>query len=270
MRAPSAEWIRTSDGASLHLEVGDDGTPALLLNGLGYASWAATLLRAALAPDINLCSLDNRGTGRSTHGNSTAISIEMLADDAALAIEHIGEPVPVIGYSMGGYIAQILALHRPELVKRLILVGTSAGGSRATPVPDTTRAAWLETEGEPPEQYARKTIPASFRKGWPATHPSAFEALLSARLDNPTDPEIWQAQYQACERFLAVGVPTDQISVPTLIVHGTDDRVLPIANGRAIASALPQHRYIEVPAGGHLLHLEEPDLLAREIVHLLS
>ena len=75
---------------------------------------------------------------------------------------------------------------------------------------------------------------------------------------------------QACERFLAVGVPTDQISVPTLIVHGTDDRVLPIANGRAIASALPQHRYIEVPAGGHLLHLEEPDLLAREIVHLLS
>ncbi|KJL24298.1 putative non-heme bromoperoxidase BpoC [Microbacterium azadirachtae] len=270
MSALTDEWVRTTDGADLHLEIVEGRRPVLLLNGLGYASWAAAPLRAALAPDVSVCALDNRGTGRSTRGNTPATPIEMLAEDAALAIERLGGPVPVIGYSMGGYIAQTLALSRPDLVERLVLIGTSAGGSRATPVPETTRAAWLETEDETPAQYARKTMPLSFREGWPDAHPEAYEALLAARLDNPTDRRVWQAQYQACERFLAVGVPTELISVPVLIIHGTNDRVLPVENGRAIANALPQRRYIEVPAGGHLLHLEDPDVIAREIVHLLS
>ncbi|SDY51906.1 alpha/beta fold hydrolase [Herbiconiux ginsengi] len=261
--------VRTADDAVLHLEGSRTGRDVLLLHGLGYASWAAKHVRLALDEELALWSLDNRGTGRSTRGRGD-LSIDLLADDAALAIEALGRPAIVVGYSMGGYIAQLLALSRPDLVGQLILVGTSPGGAGAVPVPDRTRRFWLDAVDQTPEQYARRTMPLSFRDGWPQSHPDEYENVIQARLTYPTPSEIWREQYQACERFLQTGARTAQIAIPTLILHGGADRVLPPANGRAIASMLPTARYRELPGAGHLLHLEEPDTVAGEILRFVS
>ena len=261
--------LRTDDGAVLHMEGPPAGRAVLVLHGLGYASWAADPLRHALGEDLGLWSLDNRGTGRSTPGRRP-FSIEQFAADAAHAVEALRPPITVVGYSMGGYIAQLLALTRPELVSSLILIGTSAGGTSSVPVPEATREAWLDAVGTPPEAYAERTMPFSFRDGWPESNAANYERIIRSRLAHPTPADTWRAQYDACERFLRTGSQISKIATSTLVLQGAADRVLPVGNGRAIAEALPSARYREVPAAGHLLHLEEPDLVAAEIHRLHS
>jgi 3-oxoadipate enol-lactonase len=258
-----------ADGALLHVEGRPTAQPALMLHGLGYASWAAADLRQQLAPQVGLWSLDHRGTGRSARGVAP-ITIGRLADDAATVLDRIGAPVPVVGYSMGGYVAQVLALTRPKLVAALVLIATSAGGPSATPVPAATATAWVEAAELPPADYAARTMPLSFRPGWPQAHTDRYRGILESRLLHPTPQAVWQEQYLACERFLADGYGAGGLAMPVLILHGADDRVVPVENGRALHRRLPRGRYREVEGAGHLLHIEEPGLVAEEILQLLS
>lgn len=255
---------RAADGIRLHLE-GSGRPRCLMLHGLGYASWETREMRTLLDPESGLWSVDNRGTGRS--GPLTGpTSIQQLADDAAHAIDELGAPQIVIGHSMGGYIAQALAATRPEQVEGLILIGTSPGGRAATPVPPSTVDAWRAAAGAPPEEYARRTMPLSFRPGWPGEHPDAYERLLAARLDFPTPEHTWRAQFAACEDHLAHGIDPRRITVPTLVIHGTADRIVPVANGRLLALALPRAQYLEIEGAGHVVHLERPGLLAEHLM----
>ena len=264
--------ILSQDGTLLHLEGSPGGTPVLVLHGLGYASWAALPLRrhlAGLSPDLGIWSLDNRGTGGSDRGSRRS-SVELLAADAALAAERLGGGVHVVGYSMGGYIAQVLAARRPDLVASVVLMSTSGGGAHAVPLPESTRRAWLEAASGPPDEYARRTMPLSFRPGWPEDHPKEYQAVLEARLRRPTPAEVWREQYEECEKYLLAGCDIERLTAPALVLHGGADRVLPVENGRALANALPAAVYQEYPAAGHLLHIEEPARVAADLSHFFS
>lgn len=258
---------RTPDGLTLHLE--GTGVPrVLMIHGLGYASWEVQSLRDCMGEDSGLWSLDNRGTGLS-ETNESPISIPSLAADAALAVESLGGPLTIIGHSMGGYIAQTLARSRPELVRALVLMGTSSGGAGTEPVPHATTDAWAQARGLSPTEYARRTMPLSFREGWPEQHPDEFEHLLGERATYPTSAEVWQRQFEAAQQFLTVGSLCD-FAAPTLIIHGSADRVVPVANGRQLALHLPHAEYHELSEAGHLLHLEQPQLVADLITTFIS
>ena len=123
-----------------------------------------------------------------------------VADDAACAVDALGGPLVIIGHSMGGYIAQQLALAHPEAVRALVLIATSPGGPDAEPVPSSTVDVWTEASGLPPAQYARITMPLSFRAGWTDVHPAEFELLLDRRLEFPTGQDAWRDQFAACRR----------------------------------------------------------------------
>nr|WP_241747876.1 alpha/beta hydrolase [Microbacterium aquimaris] len=235
-----------------------------MLHGLGYAGWETAFLRAAVDADIGLWSLDNRGTGRSDPLTGSC-SIDDLAADAARAIDALGGPMVVLGHSMGGYIAQALARAHPEKVAGLILVATSPGGPRATPVPDETTRAWLAAADLPPAEFARATMPLAFRPGWTREHPARFEQILSARLASPTPSETWRAQFAACAQFLSADHDPRDIAVPTVVIHGTADRIVPVENGRLLAETMPAARSLELPGAGHLPHLEDPALIGRHI-----
>lgn len=251
--------IQTADNVRLHLE--GSGKPRILMvHGLGYASWEAQKLRASLGREFGLWSLDNRGTGRS-EGTNSPVSIAELSADAALAIESLGGPLTVLGHSMGGYIAQTLAQSRPELVHGLILIGTSSGGSGAEPVPQSTLDAWTRASGLSPAEYARLTMPLSFSENWPTQHPDEFERILNERALYPTDATMWRNQFDAAQRFLTTGIACN-FGSPTLIVHGSADRVVPVANGRRLACQWPDADYHEISGVGHLPHLEEPEMIA--------
>lgn len=260
--------IRADDGTRLHLE--GAGEPAgLMLHGLGYASWEAEGLRERLGDGAGLWSLDNRGTGRSGELRG-ACSIRGLADDAARAVDELGGPLILIGHSMGGYIAQTLALSRPDAVAALVLIGTSAGGPGIMPVPTATTDVWQAAAGLSPEAYARRTMPLSLSAGWPDRHPEQFERLLAARLAHPTPQRTWRAQFAACQEFLAAGIDARRVAAPTLVIHGAADRVVPVENGRALAERIPGSRYREVPNAGHVVHLEQPRLVADEIAAFVT
>ena len=238
----------------LYVDELGEGPPLLLLNGLGYANWAWQRQLPDLSRRFRCIAVENRGTGRSPKPPGP-YSIEQMADDAAEALA--GRRAHVGGYSMGGYLAQALALRHPGLVDRLVLVCTATGGPDVVETPEETAAAWLANAGKSPQEFARATQPLSFRPGWAEEHPDGLEALLRSRLEFPTPPECWRAQYEAAREWTSRVHPIEEIASPALVVHGTADRVVPYENGVELARRLPHARLETFDGAGHLLFIEE-------------
>ncbi|HVT34896.1 MAG TPA: alpha/beta fold hydrolase [Nevskiaceae bacterium] len=250
--------LRRAGDISLWTRSQGQGEPLLLISGLGYSSWCWYELAPALAHTRRVITFDNRGTGLSDKA-AGPYSIAMLADDAARVLDAHGiAQADVIGHSMGGYIAQALALNHAQRVRRLVLVGTSAGGVDSVPLPEATRAAWEASAKLPPEQSVRMNMPASFSPGWTDAHPQRFEEFLRRRLVNPTPPLCWQQQYNACVDFFVQGSPVERIAHDTLVIHGTEDRVVPYANGEILSRRLPHARLETFDGVGHIPYLEQP------------
>lgn len=243
-------------GLNFHAASAGAGVPVLCISGLGYSAWCWDELSDALAADFRVITFDNRGTGRSDKPEGP-YSIEMLADDAAAVLEAFGiERAHVVGHSMGGYITQALALRHPQRVRSVTLVGTSPGGAGTEPFPAETAQAWQAASGLPPAKYARRTMPLSFAPGWAEANAALFETYLQRRLQYPTPPANWLAQYQACVTHAADGLPSERIAVPALVIHGEQDRVIPFANGRLLAQRVPGARWLPMAGVGHVPYLE--------------
>jgi pimeloyl-ACP methyl ester carboxylesterase len=190
--------------------------------------------------------------------------MEQFADDAVSVLQALGvESAHVIGLSMGGFIAQLVALRQPGRVRSLVLVGTSPGGAEHVPVPAETLDAWLANAHLPPEEFARRTMHLSFSVGWSEAHPELVEELVAARLEHPTPSECWRAQFAATGPFLVTGAPVEEIHVPVLVVHGAADRVVPISNGQLLARRISGAELVVVPGVGHVVPLEAPDTFDR-------
>jgi 3-oxoadipate enol-lactonase len=262
--------VEATDGTGIHVEEQGVGRPVVLVQGLGYAAWAWSAQAAAVGRVARAVVMDNRGAGRSDKPPAP-YSVEQMADDVASVIESCGDtPAVVVGASMGGYVAMTLAVRRPELVDALVLVSTLTGGPRSVGVPESTLTAWAEHADLPAADFARATMPISFAPGWVETHPDRFERLLAARLEHPTPPAAWKAQWEACERFLRVGVPDGDIDVPTAVVHGTADRVVPYENAEIVRARIPQAELVTMNRVGHLCWLERPHVVNRLLVEIAA
>lgn len=256
-------------GLTLWVEQQGSGTPLLLIAGLGYASWCWAELRQALSDRYRVIAFDNRGAGRSDKP-AGPYSIEMLADDAAAVLTGLGvDSAHVLGHSMGGYIALTLALRQPQRVRSLILVGTSPGGPDTAPVPEETMNAWKQAGSLSPADYARRSMPNSFAPGWTKRNAERFEQILRQRLEYPTPPQSWLAQYQACADYVLRGVDVARIDKPALVIHGKQDRVVPHANGERLAQRLPRARFVSLDNVGHLPYFEDARFAERVREHLM-
>lgn len=262
--------VTTGDGTQLYAESHGDGDSVLLIQGLGYATWAWAPQVDALGDRMRLAVFDNRGAGRSDKP-SGPYSIELLADDAYAVIKHFDvAPAHVVGASMGGYIAQTLAARHPEAVRSLVLVSTSCGGPGSLGVPEQTLAAWQASAGEEPAVFARRTMPYSFAPGWAEDHEAEFEQLLAARLRYPTPPDTWRAQFDACEDFLRDGLGAVRLEQPTMVLHGTADRVVPVGNTALLMTRLAEGRLELLDGAGHLCWLERPEQVNALLVEFFA
>ena len=251
----------------LYVEEHGEGHPLLLLTGLGYAIWSWQRQLPDWSQRFRCIAVENRGTGRSPKPPGP-YSIEELADDAAEMLE--GRRAHVCGFSMGGYIAQTVAVRHPQLVERLVLVCTATGGPDVVPTPEETRAAWLANAERTPAEFARATMPLSFRPGWTDEHPDEFERLLADRLEFPTPPDSWRAQYEACLEWSGRVTPVEELEAPTLVVHGDADRIVAYENGVRLAARIPGVRFETFAGAGHLLFLEEPNRFNSLVADFLS
>jgi pimeloyl-ACP methyl ester carboxylesterase len=251
----------------LHVEEHGSGEPLLLHQGLGQGSWAWRYIAPLLAERYRTIAFDTRGTGRSSVPDEP-YGIDDLAEDAAAILD--GRRAHVVALSMGGYVALTLALAHPELVQSLVLVGTGAGGANRVPRPQRVRDAFEAALGLPLAEYGRTTMPLTFAPGWTEANPDRFEEILHARMEHPTSYETILAHAQACYDYYAAGCPVERIDVAALVVHGTEDGIVPVENGRMLAARLPNAEYVELAGRGHNLPLEIPGELTRVVLGFLE
>ncbi len=238
------------NGIQLYHEVHGQGEPLVLIMGLGASTLGWNMQIPTLSREFQVIAFDNRGSGRSDKP-ATPYTIRLFADDTADLMDALGiASTHVYGQSMGGLIAQELALSYPERVRTLVLGSTTCGGQQAVPaLPEhLTLMAALNTLSV--EEAAEKGLPLMYSEEFIARKRQELiaRALAEAELRPPLDAFVRQVQatvrHEAYDRL-------PQICCPTLIISGADDKVVPAENSRILAERIPNAELVVLPKAGH-------------------
>jgi pimeloyl-ACP methyl ester carboxylesterase len=182
-----------------------------------------------------------------------------MAADAVRVLDEAGvERAHVVGTSLGGMVAQELALSSPDRVDRLVLACTTPGGAKAHPMPQQTVALMAAAATLDPETALRRFVENALAPATVAARPELVERILVHRLETAQAPAAWAAQAAAGATFDAFDrLPA--LTAPTLVTTGTEDGVVDPRNSELLARLLPDARQVVFPATGHLFFWEEPD-----------
>ena len=238
------------DGARIHFAEQGSGTPLVLIMGLGGAGSAWWRLLRNLPPSIHAITLDNRGTGASDRVRDRltmpGLGADVLAvmDAAEVARAH------VMGTSLGGMVAQHLALEHPERVASLVLASTTAAAMRAAP-PWRMLGAGALRPLLGPERARELLAPALYAAATLAEHPELVVEDL--RAEQPQDPVTVAAQLVA-----AAGHDTRPrlgalAGLGVTILHGAQDAVIPPERAHELAAAIPGARLVIIERCGHMM-----------------
>lgn len=246
----------TADGVSFaYRELGkqNGGTPVVFLVHLAAVldNWDPRIVDG-IAAKHHVIAFDNRGVGAST--GSPSNSMEQMADDAVTFIKAMGlNKVDLLGFSMGGMIAQEIVLKEPQIVRKMIIAGTGpAGGPGISTVAGVANYDLMRgfLTGQDPKQYLFFTrTPKGIEAG------KAFIARLQERTEN-RDAEISVSAYVAQLQALSAWgqkKPADLsvVKQPVLVVNGDDDRMVPTSNTHDLARRLPNSTLVIYPDAGH-------------------
>jgi 3-oxoadipate enol-lactonase len=266
---PAPTKVVTVEGAQLPTYERGDGAPIIMINGLGASAQDWGPLRELLAPRARVITFDNRGAGRSVT-TKESFTLERMAQDAVAVLDAYGlTTATFVGTSMGGMIAQLVALKRPDVVERLVLIATHSGAKSATPSTVEARAAMFPEVKLPREELVRRQFSVYVAPSFRTDRRDAFERMLAVRFANLIPLEMWQLQLQAVlgsERADALGA----IGAPTLIIHGRADPLVPFANGEKLRDLIPGARLIALDECGHIVNWEKPDEAAAAITEFLT
>src|SRR4051794_35826031 len=247
------------DGARLYWEETGSGDPVLLIMGLGMnaTGWWRTIPVLAGA-GFRVLAFDNRGVGRSDRPPGP-YSVPQLADDAVAVLDATGaERAHVYGLSLGGMIAQELALRHPERVDALVLGATTPGGSKAVPADDATLAFFERRAEMTAEEAVWASVPYNYAARTRAERAQAIGEDIVQRLRFPIEPEPYRAQLAASFGHDAFD-RLPQVAARTLVLHGREDRMVVPANGELLAGAIPDAELLTLPDAAHLFPTDAPE-----------
>lgn len=256
----------------LYYEITGSGAPLVLISGLGYGLWMWGKMIPGLAERFRVIAFDNRGAGQ-TGKPDGPYDVQMMADDTAGLMDALEvESADVMGHSMGGFIAQQLALNRPDLVGKLILSATNFGGPNHIPVTAEAMAVIMDRSGDPVD-VVKRGIAVACAPGFADAHPDVVEELVAYRLSNPVPPAQYQAQTAVGLGLLSAEACFEHrlkdVKAPTLILFGEHDKVVPPANADLLAEKLPNARIKILPDAGHIFPIETPDAAVDAVVEFL-
>ena len=238
-------------------EQAGEGEPVLLIMGLGMTAtgWWRTV--PVLAEHFTVLSFDNRGAGRSSRPPGPYTCAQM-AGDAIAVLDAAGfDAAHVVGVSLGGMIAQELALRRPERVRGLVLAATTPGGARAVAADAATLAFFQRRAQMPAEEAVWASVPYNYAARTRARHGDRIAADVAQRLRYPVERAPYVAQlaaslgHDAHDRLGA-------LTAPTLVVHGAEDRMVQPANARLLAERIAGVQLQVWDSTGHLYFTDEP------------
>lgn len=288
MREYKSGKVKVKD-INVYYEIHGQGEPLLLIEGLGYSSWMWFKQIPFFSKEHKVIIFDNRGVGN-TDKPDREYTIEMMADDAAGLLKALDiDSAHVLGVSMGGFIAQGLALKFPDMVNRLVLVSTNSGGNNLMSkdpsrwnsfstlwglVPGMLKlsskgSGVVNSFGLTPEEKIRYGLSLAFSPEYFKTHTDEIDRIVEWRLSNPQPYYAWKRQFTAGMGFDAAdGV--HQIKAPTLVVAGSEDRVVSPESSRLLSERIPNSRFTVIEGTGHLPFIEESEEFNKIVLDFLN
>jgi len=254
-----------NQGAKLYWDEQGAGEPLLLIMGLSYPSYMWHRSRPVLANRYRTIAFDNRGVGQSDVPPGP-YSIALMASDAVAVLDAAGvESAHILGYSMGGMIAQEFALQYPSRVRSLILGCTAAGGPHAVQA-EPAAIQTLMRRDLTPEESKEAIIPFIYDAG---TSRGRIDEDMTIRMRWYPTPQGYMSQLQAIFGWESYS-RLSQITAPTLVIHGETDRLIPPANAKLIAERISGAKLILFPRASHIFDTDQPDAAHHEILDFLS
>jgi len=251
-------------GTELHYLRAGEGEPLLLIQGMSatHLAWGRPFL-SGLEPNFDCVIFDNRGMGRSGRAE-LPFAVADMAGDAVALLDALGiETAHVVGISMGGAIAQELALTHPERIRTLTLGATFCGGPESSLMaPEDLQMLGAAYASGEPEQVFRAMWEINISPAHRADD-SHFDAFREMGSTLPAPRPVVMQQMRACAEH-DTSTRLERIDLPTLVVHGTADRLIKVENGKVSAGLIPAP--IELLEDiGHMCWWEQPERSAELI-----
>lgn len=259
-------WVRVSTGISLYFELVGSGPPLLLMDGLG-GHWVWFKNVGPLSQRFRVIALDIRGVGNSDKPRGP-YRVEQMAQEVLEVIDALAAaPAFILGNSLGGFIAQELALSRPWAVSKLVLMGSSVGGRQALPP-----APWVlepPPPGLPETEQFRLRLPTVLSLQYLLTHPLEVAELVRREAAAPTPPHARLALLLAGAAWRGSYGRTQWLRAPVLVTGGDLDQVSPVANAISLAAQIPGARLVLFPGSDHLCNIEQTEAFDAVVAEFL-
>ena len=260
--------VERPDGARIAWSSDGDESrpPVLLVMGLAYPAAMWWRLVPGLSERFRVIRVDNRGAGLTGDVPGGPYTVETMAADCFAVLDAAGvDRAQVVGISMGGLISQEMALTAPERLRSLCLVATHAGTAHA--VWDAEALAMLGNRGEMTVQEAAEmSLPFNYAPGTPRER---IEEDWAVRFPLAASPAGYLNQLAGASQWSGLErLPS--LQVPTLVVHGELDRLVPPDNGRMLADAIPGAELVVVPDANHILMTDQPEQVEKVLLDWLE
>ena len=241
----------------------------LMIQGLGFDRTGWSPVIGALRKHFRLILMDNRGCGASDLGGRY-FAVTDLARDAVAVLDSAGvSQAHVLGASLGGMIAQEVAIEFPDRVDGLVLACTTPGWPAGFAMPAASLRLLARTRHLPREVALRRHVENALSRTTVSDHPDLVERLVQHELAHLSDPAGWSALNRAGARYYG-GRRQTRISARTLVLQGSEDTVVDPRNGPLLAQRIPQAELAILPGLGHLFFWEDPSALTRPVISFLG
>lgn len=262
------ERVTVDDGTAIAVTLSGEGPPLILIPGLGSTRRVYAPIVPALERHHRVVVYDPRGVGDSDVPPGPYPMERLAADCVAVAAWAGAERFDLFGASMGGMVAEHVAVLHGDRLRRLILAATGPGRYGAVPPEPEANAALLGRGARSPEEAYRIACSVLYSERFQTSRPGFIDAEVAYRGAHPVKPAAFTAQLRS-SRGSDISQRLGEIRVPTLIMHGTEDRLMPVENARLLAKAIPGARHYFFEGCGHLFFHEEPQRSAEVILSFL-
>jgi pimeloyl-ACP methyl ester carboxylesterase len=253
-----------TDHTSIDYDVHGEGPPLILIGGLGFGRWGFFKQIPAFSRHFRTITFDVRGERNLGNGVSD------LASDVVGLLDHLNVgKTHVLGTSLGGFVAQEVALKRPDLVDRLVLVCTSYGRGGPESMSPWALSEMIGVPSLSVERAVRRGLETATSDVYRAENPEEFEQIVRWRLADSPSLSTYYQQMRAGARFDG-SREAGSITSPTLMIHGSEDNYVPVANAVALAEAIPGAKLRVLDNAGHLVFIERSADVNREVVTFLK
>ncbi len=257
------------NGVELVYEIHGTGEPLVLIHGAQSDRSIFSGMLTDFTDQFEVLTYDQRGSGQSEKPD-VEYTMGMIADDTAALMDHVGfSSAHIYGVSMGGMIAQELAIRHATHVRSLVLGCTTPGGPKAVSLEGEAIQSSHSTEELSAEERGKALAETAFTKGYIQHHPELIPALIEARRKQPLDPVGFAHRMQAAyahdtyERLA-------QIACPTLVITGKDDALIAWQNSKLLAEHIPAAELVLLEPAGHVFWVEQPAQSKEAILGFLS